>query len=492
METALPRINLATAASGDADVIVVGIAAASGGDILVGLPPDMGKKWAAAFGKPVLDVAQSVGAESETGTVAIVPGPGGQRMLVAGLGKVDVTTEAVRRGVGAAFRAALKLPSDKGLRISVSLDALQPELVKGAVEGALLGAYQYRPKGKGIAAIEIVSPSKDAKPAATAGVTTATAVIRTRDWVNKPANEIYPESFAELARGLAKEAKLDFQVWDEKALADEGCGGILAVGSGSARPPRLIRAGYTPRGAKAHLALVGKGITFDSGGLDLKPPDSMYTMRTDMTGAASVLAATAAIARLGLKVKVTAWAAMAENMPSGTATHPSDVLTMRNGKTVENGNTDAEGRLVLADALSKAAAEKPDLIVDVATLTGSCVVALGERVAGLMARDDATADRVLDAAETAGELFWHLPIPEETGEKLKSNVADLRSTADRPGGALTAARFLSEFVPEPIAWAHLDVAGTAFNPHAAYYYVPEGATGMSVRTLIALAAGLAG
>ncbi len=236
--------------------------------------------------------------------------------------------------------------------------------------------------------------------------------------------------------------------------------------------------------------LVGKGITFDSGGLDIKSADSMYTMKHDMAGAASVVAAVLAIAELGIKTKVIAYGALAENMPSGTAFHPSDVLTIYGGKTVENANTDAEGRLVLADALVKASEDTPDLLVDVATLTGACIVALGERVAGLMAREDETVDQLLDAAEAAGELFWQLPIPEEAKEKLKSKVADIKSTGDRYGGASSAAAFLAEFVPEGIRWAHLDIAGPAFNTHSGYYYVSEGATGMSVRTLVALAKGL--
>ncbi len=216
----------------------------------------------------------------------------------------------------------------------------------------------------------------------------------------------------------------------------------------------------------------------------------MYTMKTDMAGAAAVMAAVLAIAELGLRIRVTAWAAMAENMPSGGSYRPSDVLTMYGGKTVENGNSDAEDAWS-CDALVKGSQEQPNLVLDVATLTGACMVALGERVAGLMARDDATADLVLDAAEAAGEQFWQLPIPEDARPKLDSLVADLKSTADRYGGALTAAAFLSEFVPPEIPWAHLDIAGPAFNSGAAYGYTPSGGTGAAVRTLIALAHSLA-
>ena len=249
-------------------------------------------------------------------------------------------------------------------------------------------------------------------------------------------------------------------ILDETALARDGYGGLLAVGGGSERPPRLVRLNYRPRGAKFHLALVGKGITFDTGGLNLKTADGMYTMKSDMAGAAAVFAATKAIAQLGLKIQVTAYGALAENMPSGTAYRPSDVLTIYGGKTVENGNSDAEGRLVMADALVRACEDKPDLVIDVATLTGAAVVALGERTAGLMTNDEATADQILDAAEVAGEDFWQLPIPKEMRAKLDSKVADLRSTGgDRWGGALLAAAFLREFVTEGTRWAHLDIAG---------------------------------
>ena len=246
-----------------------------------------------------------------------------------------------------------------------------------------------------------------------------------------------------------------------------------------------MRFSYAPRGAKVHLALVGKGITFDTGGLNLKPADGMYTMKCDMAGAAAVLAATHAIAEFGLKIKVTAYAALAENMPSGSAYRPSDVLTQYGGKTVENGNSDAEGRLVMADALARAGEDQPDLIIDVATLTGACVVALGERTGGLMTNDDDLADRVLDAAETAGEAFWQLPIPTEIRPKLESKVADLRSTSnDRYGGALVAAAFLREFVAEGTPWAHLDIAGPAFFDGKPYGYVsPGGPASVSARWL---------
>jgi leucyl aminopeptidase len=255
----------------------------------------------------------------------------------------------------------------------------------------------------------------------------------------------------------------------------------------------MVRLSYKPSGAKAHLALVGKGITYDSGGLSIKPGTSMATMKMDMAGAATIVNTTLAIAELGLPVQVTAFAPMAENMINGSATRPGDVLKMYGGRTVEVLNTDAEGRLILADALVHAVEEKPDLVVDVATLTGACVVALGDRVTGLFGNDDALIGRLEDAAERAGEALWHMPIPDEMVEKVRNNskVADLaQHNTERWGGASYAAAFLREFVGD-LPWAHLDIAGPAFNEKPAYGYVPTGGTGAMVATLVELAQDLA-
>ena len=469
--------------------LVIGLAETTDGPVVVGLPEELAKSFTKAMGRGVQEVAASLGASAKLGRTVLVSGPAGLRLVVVGVGPIDVTPEQVRRAAGAAVRLVAGLEGAAPQAVTISLDTTEPEIIKGAAEGALLGSYSHRPAGAGIGEITLVSANRraEARHAVELATVVAEGVVTAREWVNAPANLLYPETFAEQARTLAREAKVGCEVLDEKALEKEGCGGILAVGSGSARKPRLVKLSYAPRGARFHLGLVGKGITFDTGGLNLKPADGMYTMKSDMAGAAAVLAATIAIAKLGLKVRVTAYASMAENMPSSTAYRPSDVLTMYGGKTVENGNSDAEGRLVMADALVKCSQDSPDLILDVATLTGACVVALGDRVAGLMARDDETADLVLDAAEAAGELFWQLPIPEETLGKLDSKVADLKSTGDRAGGALTAAAFLSTFVPESTPWAHLDISGPAFNDKPAYDYTPAGGTGMAVRTLIALA-----
>ncbi|MGO3478665.1 MAG: leucyl aminopeptidase family protein, partial [Brachybacterium tyrofermentans] len=258
-------------------------------------------------------------------------------------------------------------------------------------------------------------------------------------------------------------------------------GGIVGVGQGSTRPPRLVRVEYAPQSARSSVALVGKGITFDTGGISLKPAAGMDDMTSDMTGAATVLGATIGAAKLGLDVKVTTYLAIAENMPGGGAQRPGDVVTMRNGKTVEVLNTDAEGRMVMADALVDAVAEKPDLVMDVATLTGAAVVALGKRTAGVMGTE-LGRDVVMAASGTTGEPFWPLPFPAELRADLTGRVADLRNIGDRPGGALSAGIFLQEFVGET-EWAHLDIAGPGF-ASAPLGYMGKGATGMSVRTVL--------
>jgi leucyl aminopeptidase len=279
---------------------------------------------------------------------------------------------------------------------------------------------------------------------------------------------------------------------DEKALRKGGYGGILGVGQGSANPPRLVRIGYTHPRAKRTIALVGKGVTFDSGGISIKPSNAMETMKSDMAGAAAVVAALTAIARLGLRLNVTGWVPTAENMPSGAAIRPGDVLTMYKGKRVEVLNTDAEGRLILADAITRASEESPDLIIDAATLTGAQLVALGQRTAGVMSNDDDLRTRIVDAAGRAGELMWPMPLPPELRKSIDSDVADIVNTGDRYGGMLVGGVFLREFVGEGIPWAHLDVAGPAYNTVDAWGYTPKGGTGIPVRTFVQFAEDEAG
>ncbi len=492
----LPPLDVATALPRDSDVLVVGLTETG----VIGVPPEVDSAYADAFAVGVAEMARTLGAKSSAGKTRTLPPAGrGPRILVVGVGNGSPTPEDLRKTAGAGIRQAAGLADGAALSVVISLGADEPETVQAIAEGALLGSYDYAPvsgrdpKPRGIGLITVLSPAKPDDGLVKRVETIVRAVLTTREWVNIPPNLLYPQSFADQAKALVRDAKVSVDVLDDTALVKGGYGGIMAVGGGSSRLPRLVRLSYAPRGASFHLGLVGKGITFDSGGLNLKPGDSMYTMKCDMAGAATVIAATDAIARLGLRIKVTTYASLAENLPSDTAYRPSDVLTMYGGKTVENGNTDAEGRLVMADAIARASEDEPDLLIDVATLTGAAVVALGDRTAALMATDDETADRILDAAESAGEDLWQLPIPREIRPRLESSVADLRSTAkEKVAGALVAAAFLRDFVGPDIAWAHLDIAGPAYNDKGAYGHVSAGGTGYGVRTPVALATALQG
>jgi leucyl aminopeptidase len=416
-----------------------------------------------------------------------------QVLVLTGVGPFDtVGPEALRRAAGAATRELAGTGT-----VGVALPAGDVESLGAVVEGALLGAYAYTryrdaataATSAAVSALHVVTPlgrERAAKDTVARAEVVAEAVHGVRDLVNTAPNDLFPGAFAEIARAAVKDAAtrtLKVTVLDEKALAAGGYGGILGVGLGSARGPRLVKVAYTPTKPVAKVALVGKGITFDSGGISIKPAAGMEAMKSDMAGAAAVLHTVLAAARLGLPVAVTGWLCLAENMPSGTAQRPSDVLTIRGGKTVEVLNTDAEGRLVMADGLVAAVEEKPDVVLDIATLTGAQLIALGNRVSAVMGTD-AVRSEVVAAADGAGELFWPMPLPADLRAGLKSKVADLANIGDRFGGMLSAGIFLQEFVGTT-PWAHLDIAGPAFNEKSAHGYTPVGGTGVGVRTLLA-------
>jgi leucyl aminopeptidase len=491
------NLSRSDAATVKTDAVVIGIVKKDGGVTLPAGTESLDK----AYDGKLATVLTDLGATGKTGEVTKVAGvrPGRSATVIAvGLGTApdgELRTEDLRYAAGAGVRAAKNSQS-----VALALPTPDAESVRAVAEGALIGRYsftEYKSESDKAAAagsltvLTELARGKEAREALNRAEIVAAAVRQARDWVNMPPSDLHPVEFADDAVRLGKEYDVKVEVLDEKALSRGGYGGILGVGKGSANPPRLIRLSYQPRKPVAHLAFVGKGITFDSGGLSLKAPTAMITMKADMAGAAAVVGATIAIARLGLPVQVTTYAAMAENMPSGAASRPSDVLTMYGGKTVEVLNTDAEGRLVLGDALVRASEDEPDLIVDVATLTGACVVALGTKVAGVFANNDATRDRIIAAAGSAGEPMWPMPIPPEMLEKLQqhSKVADLANiTGEAAGGALAAAAFLGEFVADGIDWAHLDIAGPAFNEGGPSGYTPAGGTGFAVRTLVELAA----
>jgi len=392
-------------------------------------------------------------------------------------------------GVGLVYKprdfaaAAVRAASDKAPLI---LRASSSEEAKAFAEGAVLGQKtpaNFKKDSKTDIEVHIVC---DKKVDVSKEVSVAQTIVAIRELINMPANALWPEKLAKEAKSLAKGLPIDVEIWDEKRLEKEGCGGILGVGKGSVRPPRLVKLTY--RGGGKHIALVGKGITFDTGGLSLKQPLSMIGMKYDMAGAASVLGAIVGAAQLGIKANITGFMCLAENMPSGQATRPGDVLTMRNSKTVEVLNTDAEGRLVLGDGLSLASELGPDHIIDIATLTGAATVALGKRYAGLMGKGDAIA-LAKEAAAEADELLWEMPLPAELREILKSDIADMvNSRIGVPSGSmLVGGLFLSEFVPKDASWAHIDIASSANNDSSPYSVYPSGATGVMIRTLIEMA-----
>ncbi|MEY4554582.1 MAG: hypothetical protein RL197_1009, partial [Actinomycetota bacterium] len=393
-----------------------------------------------------------------------------------------------------------KLSSFKDIVIGLpSKDASETTAI---LEGSALGTYAhnaYKGLTKGteikLQTVTVISSHKPSAAALNQITVLAEGVNLTRDLVNMPGRDLYPESLAKAVQSAAKGSGVTVQIWAEDRLAKEGLGGILGVGQGSSRGPRLVKLEYKPKVGKKHLALVGKGITFDTGGLSLKPSISMLGMNFDMTGAASVAAATIAIAKLQLPIRVTAWLCIAENMPSSTAQRPNDVIKARNGMTIEVLNTDAEGRLVLADGLSLASEAKPDYIVDVATLTGAVQIALGNRHAGLMG-DQEAVDIVREAAEEVGELVWQLPLATDLRSLIDSDIADIANVkmGNTAGGTIIGGLFLNEFIgnrakgeTDNIKWAHLDIAATAHNAGSAYGVVPKGATGSHVRTLVAIA-----
>ena len=472
------------------DVLVIGITA--GAKKHVEGPPALPDKARKAIEQDL----ELLGATGKLGEITRMPARDfvKARMIVAiGLGDVRLLDyEKVRRTSGSVIRS---LAGTKSVAIVVT--APDGPRVEAIAEGALLGNYAFHAfRGKTAEAqsapvekILITGDPKDKEQAAALerAQVIAQAVNLARDLVNTPPSALPPEEIAQAAIEAVRKLPVRVEVWDEDHLAEEEFGGILAVGQGSASPPRLVRLEYSPRGAKATVALVGKGVTFDSGGLSLKPPKAMETMKCDMSGAAAVIAAMQAIARLKPKVRVIGWIPTVENMPGGRAQRPGDVITIYGGRTVEVLNTDAEGRLILADALVRAAEEQPDLIVDAATLTGAASIALGNRTSGVMSNIDAARDMVWESSQRAGEQMWHMPIPEELRPSLDSTIADIANIGERNGGMMTGAAFLAEFVPAGMPWVHLDIAGPAFNEGSAYGYTPKGGTGAAVRTFIQVA-----
>ena len=457
------------------------------------------------------------GARDEVRRIPAGPQLAVEVLVLTGLGERSedgtFATEILRRAAGAATRELAGLGS-----VAVALPASDDAEITAVTEGALLGAYAFNRYRSGkdakgspkdgprnstkkstknskdpVAAVEVLTPlhkNAKARVAAERAQIVAAAVHAARDLVNTAPNELYPATFADAAKTAAKDVKhVKVTVLDDKQLASGGYGGLTAVGQGSSRGPRLVKVAYVPVKPDSKVALVGKGITFDSGGISIKPAAGMDAMKSDMAGAAAVLSTVIAAARLNLPVAVTGYLCLAENMPGGSAQRPADVITIYGGKTVEVLNTDAEGRIVMADGLVSAIEDGHDVVLDIATLTGAQMVALGTRTSAVMGTDD-VRDEVKTAADASGELFWPMPLPEELASNIKSKVADVANHGPRWGGMLNAGLFLQTFVGDH-PWAHLDIAGPAFNDGGAHGYTPGGGTGVGVRTLLSFLEGRA-
>jgi leucyl aminopeptidase len=475
-------MTLAVAPEVPAEAVVLGVPVFAGLDLPSGAGAELDRDW-----------LNDRHFEAKVGDTLAMPAEDGSTVIAVGVGeREEMKAETLRRAAAALVRAAWHSPTAATTLLAAAPAGLAPEAAAQAVtEGAALAAYQFtRYKGDPdpcrLEALTVVADGEDAERGVARGERIAAAVAMARDLVNEPAGAMTPTRLAEVAAEVAARNGLELTVWDEADAAEERLGGLLGVARGSDEPPRLIRLSYRPPGeARGHVALVGKGITFDSGGLSIKTAEGMETMKTDMSGAAAVLATMSALPELAPDVAVTAFVPATENMPGGRATKPGDVLEIRNGKTVEVLNTDAEGRLVLADGLSLAVEEEVDAIVDLATLTGACIVALGPKVAGLMGNHLGWVDQLWAAADRAGEPVWPLPLPDDYRKSIDSDVADVKNIgSDRYGGALTAGLFLKEFVGG-VPWAHLDIAGPARSGEDETY-LRKGGTGFGVRTLLEL------
>jgi len=425
-------------------------------------------------------------------TIFKLPLTGGKQRIIylVGLGpEGKINTDTYRQAAARLVRQARR---DRISSLAISGNDNKDRLVsQGLAEGAILGAYTFnryrRPDKDDNVVVEQVTVINGDTTGVKQGTILALAQNTARDLANEPGNVITPITLAAWAKENLVDNGLSCQVYDENDLQAMRMETLWQVGKGSVNPPRFIHATYKPTGtASRKVVLVGKGITFDSGGLDLKPGESMRGMKGDKSGACAVLAVMRALAELKPELEVHGLVAAAENMPGGNAFRPDDIITTRNGKTVEVVSTDAEGRLTLADALDYAGELKPDYLVDLATLTGACVVALGDNTAGLFSNDDGLQELIQSAAKASGERVWPLPLDDERLRKrLKAGVADLLNSGGRYGGAITAAMFLEEFVPEKIKWAHIDMAGTD-NYKEEFSYYSKGASGWGARLLLSL------
>jgi leucyl aminopeptidase len=482
--------SLANRGLGDA-VLIVPVVSTDDRAMVAGAEPYLERDAIAAIEDGLHTLGATGGVEQVNRLV--VPALPVASVLTVGLGPAtdDWPSDKIRRAAGVATRSL-----DKAQAVVTTLSALD---LAATVEGLILGAYRFTefrspktaPKEPGLQRITLLAPDakKATKSAADRAATIASAVATARDFVNTPPSHLYPDEFASRAKALGEAAGLDVEVLDEKALTKGGYGGVIGVGKGSSRPPRLVRMVYRgapKRKGRKTVALIGKGITFDTGGISIKPPQNMHHMTSDMGGAAAVIATIVLAAQLELPIDVIATVPMAENMPSATAQRPGDVLTHYGGITSEVLNTDAEGRLILADAIARACEDKPDYLIETSTLTSAQAIALGARTPGVMGSDE-FRDRVAAISQRVGENGWPMPLPEELKDDLTSAVADLANVSgSRYAGMLVAGTYLREFIADGVQWAHVDIAAPAYNTGKPWGYTGKGGTGVPTRTMIAV------
>ena len=478
----VPSEERATAVA--CDVLAIG-AFTDDGEVVLAGADDV----AAAFDGDLLEHARALGFKGKIGEVTLLPTLGrisARVVALIGLGKRDrIDTQMLRK---TAATAARRLSQHSSIGTTLHLSTGGEAAASAVTEGFLLGSYRYAghktvPPTRPLQEVKVIGASAEA---VARGRTLGEATRLARDLTNEPASVLTPDVLARKAREIADVHGLECTVFEEDELRERGFNGILDVSKGSAVPPRFIALRYAPEGARGKVAIVGKGVTFDSGGLSIKPAKSMEAMKTDMGGAAAVLGAMSGVARLGIRTEVLAFIPTTENMPSGTAIRPGDVIHHYGGKTSEVLNTDAEGRLILADSLVYACEQEPDALIDVATLTGSIQIALGKKIAGIFSNDEPLLREVEGASESAGERFWHMPLAEDVyRSEIDSEVADIKNTGTSSpyGGASVAALFLKEFVKDGIPWVHLDIAGTG-RADSDYDDITRGGTGVATRTLL--------
>lgn len=484
LSTTVELASDATALPGDLDALLIPIFAT---DDSVEIPTSTTKVLKDEHAEALLRSLNAVGAKGSAAEITRVPAPEGvdaAAVIAVGLGsEAELDAEQVRRAAGAAARSL------KGLEhVATTVGDFH---FQAAIEGLILGAYSYvgmhkeEPKASETPVKKITVLAENAEEDFELAKITAEGVCFTRDLVNTPSSHLYPESYAAILEEEATKVGLDVEILDEQQLKEQGYGGIIAVGQGSQRPPRLVRLTWNPENATKTVAFVGKGITFDTGGISIKPSSGMEDMISDMGGSAAVAGTVIAAARMKLPLKITATLPLAENMPSGTATRPGDVIAHYGGITSEVLNTDAEGRLVLADAIARACEDEPEYLLETATLTGAQIVALGARTSGVMGSDE-FRDRFAEISRSIGEPAWAMPLLEEQEQDIKSPIADIRNVSNsRNAGMLYAGLYLSKFVAEGVQWVHVDIAGPSFNKASATGYLPVRATGVPVRAFLA-------